>query len=141
MQKVEIEMVGVDEFRNQDQARKCCETAQKNLERINKFFIPTIILSVISPIVIQAAWTCSMHWLATALFIANVVIQCYSGAIKYLGKYMTAPTRALGALGLIINFFWLCVATTMMFFFPIALVWYAKRICTITIESTKDIVA
>lgn len=54
---------------------------------------------------------------------------------------MTAPTRALGALGLIINFFWLCVATTMMFFFPIALVWYAKRICTITIESTKDIVA
>ena len=73
MQKGEIEMVGVDEFRNQDQARKCCETAQKNLERINKFFIPTIILSVISPIVIQAAWTCSMHWLATALFIANVV--------------------------------------------------------------------
>ena len=55
------EMVGVDEFRNQDQARKCCETAQKNLERINKFFIPTIILSVISPIVIQAAWTCSMR--------------------------------------------------------------------------------
>ncbi len=50
---------------------------------------------------------------------------------------MTAPTKGIRALGLIINFFWLCVATTMMFFFPIALVWYAKRICTITIESTK----
>lgn len=134
-------MVGVDEFRNKDQARKCRETAQRDLQRINKFFIPTIVLSVVSPILCQAAGACSMLWLACALFIANIFIQCYSGAIKYLGKYMTVPTRAFGALGLIINFFWLCIGTLLLFFFPIALVWYAKRTCIITIESTKDIVA
>lgn len=133
-------MVGVDEFRNRDQARQCSAAAKDRLQKISKIFVPAIVLSVISPLLCQAAFASSLKWLTYLLIIINIVVQVKSGAMTYIVKYMTIPFRHLGILGILPEFCWLTFAILLMTIFPIALIGYAKYLCNITVESAKDIV-
>lgn len=135
-------MLGVDEFRSTEQARVCQEKATRRLERVQKLFLPTAILSVVSFFLLEFGGK-GFIWDALAVIVLAGVAAVYffSEAWYYIGKLLLLPFRKLGKiLGLIVFLFYFAPCALVITFLPVVVLVYERYLCNITLECAKDIV-
>ena len=133
--KKEILMFGVDEFINKDHAKQCAENAEKNLDRVKKVFIPSVMVSAVS----LSIWIINSPFLLRVIVVIPVLstaLCIYSGAYSYFGEFMCYPIRWIGGYaGLVLTYLGLVIDVLIVLFFPVILVWYTKYLSKITINS------
>ena len=111
-------MLGVDEFRSSTQATECQKKVERRLNKIKQCFVPAIILTVLS-----------------------VLLMKYAEAWFYVGKLLVLPFRKLGTIiGFLVFIFYFAPCVMAVICAPIVPLLYEKYLCGITMECCKDII-